>query len=384
MKVAEALIALSALRAGRAGVLCGDDRQLAPVVRGPLRRGRGLPLRLGLLAPRASTSARLPLRESRRMNRALVGVPARALLSRARLHVARRRHRACAAPPPPTTQDALLRDLFLRPERRGRPLHLRRACAPRPATPSRPRLVARLARLARAGAPRPARAASRYGDDRFAAEALAVLSPHRAQNSAILAELRASGCAPRRSPVVDTVERMQGNEREMILVSYGVADREYAEAEAEFLLDPNRFNVSVTRARAKLDRPGERGGARRAPRRRGGARRLDGPQGLPRPLPRPERASVRCRGPDGEAVDGAAALPRASPVRRSGPSTAARAPVTLPAPDARPSRFAPGPDCPAALAVPTPTSHGSAEADRPRDPPPARAPRRSGRRTSWR
>jgi hypothetical protein len=45
---------------------------------------------------------------------------------------------------------------------------------------------------------------------------------------------------------------MQGNEREMIVVSYGVADREYAEAEAEFLLDPNRFNVSITRARAKL------------------------------------------------------------------------------------------------------------------------------------
>jgi hypothetical protein len=44
----------------------------------------------------------------------------------------------------------------------------------------------------------------------------------------------------------------QGNEREVILVSYGVADREFAEAEADFLLDPHRFNVAVTRARSKL------------------------------------------------------------------------------------------------------------------------------------
>jgi hypothetical protein len=36
------------------------------------------------------------------------------------------------------------------------------------------------------------------------------------------------------------------------VVSYAVADREYAEREAEFLLNPNRFNVSITRPRAKL------------------------------------------------------------------------------------------------------------------------------------
>jgi superfamily I DNA and/or RNA helicase len=52
--------------------------------------------------------------------------------------------------------------------------------------------------------------------------------------------------------VVDTVERMQGNEREMVVVSYAVADGEYAEREAEFLLNPNRFNVSITRPRGKL------------------------------------------------------------------------------------------------------------------------------------
>jgi superfamily I DNA and/or RNA helicase len=38
----------------------------------------------------------------------------------------------------------------------------------------------------------------------------------------------------------------------VILVSYGVADEEYATAEAQFLLSRNRFNVAATRAERKL------------------------------------------------------------------------------------------------------------------------------------
>jgi superfamily I DNA and/or RNA helicase len=45
---------------------------------------------------------------------------------------------------------------------------------------------------------------------------------------------------------------LQGKERELILVSYGVADEEYAEAEASFLLSRNRFNVALTRAKKKV------------------------------------------------------------------------------------------------------------------------------------
>ena len=84
-------------------------------------------------------------------------------------------------------------------------------------------------------------------------DALAVLSPHRAQNSAIrqaLRELASASAQP--LPLVDTVEKLQGKERQVILVSYGVADEEYAAAEAEFLLSRNRFNVAATRAERKL------------------------------------------------------------------------------------------------------------------------------------
>jgi hypothetical protein len=112
-------------------------------------------------------------------------------------------------------------------------------------------LVGRIARLARAGMLDPA-TGERYTPEAFRSQALAVISPHRAQNSAILGELVAGGWPREELPVVDTVERMQGNERELILVSYAVADREYAEREAEFLLNPNRFNVSITRPRSRL------------------------------------------------------------------------------------------------------------------------------------
>jgi DNA replication ATP-dependent helicase Dna2 len=44
---------------------------------------------------------------------------------------------------------------------------------------------------------------------------------------------------------------MQGQEADAVLVSYGVADQEYAAMEAEFLYGRNRLNVAITRARCK-------------------------------------------------------------------------------------------------------------------------------------
>jgi superfamily I DNA and/or RNA helicase len=93
----------------------------------------------------------------------------------------------------------------------------------------------------------------RFTSEGFAHGGLAVLSPHRAQNSAIRQVLRQNGFGTddKPMPLVDTVEKLQGKEREVILVSYGVADAEYAMAEAEFLLSSNRFNVAITRAQKK-------------------------------------------------------------------------------------------------------------------------------------
>ncbi|HEU0302202.1 MAG TPA: AAA domain-containing protein, partial [Longimicrobium sp.] len=249
MKVPDALIALSSIRRGGRVILAGDDRQLPPILHGRYPREDTL---LGsAFAHFAERFGRFQLRESRRMNRALVRWPRRLFYPRfVSMDPGRRLLLAPDAVDLSDPLDALLWDAFLRPEdavvfcsHEGV-----RATARNAVEAS---LVARIARLARAGMIDPA-TGERYTAEAFRSHALAVISPHRAQNSAILGELVAGGWPRDELPVVDTVERMQGNERELVLVSYAVADREYAEREAEFLLNPNRFNVSITRPRSKL------------------------------------------------------------------------------------------------------------------------------------
>jgi hypothetical protein len=87
-------------------------------------------------------------------------------------------------------------------------------------------------------------------DEEFFRSGVFVVSPHRAQNRAIRRELRALRSWSAR-PFVDTVDKMQGQEAEAVIVSYGVADPEYALQEAEFIYSLNRLNVAVTRARTK-------------------------------------------------------------------------------------------------------------------------------------
>jgi superfamily I DNA and/or RNA helicase len=90
-----------------------------------------------------------------------------------------------------------------------------------------------------------------YADDAaFFRHGVFIVSPHHAQIRAIQEEL-----AARRSwqstPFVDTVDKVQGQEADAVLVSYGVADPEFALREAEFIYGLNRLNVAITRARAK-------------------------------------------------------------------------------------------------------------------------------------
>jgi hypothetical protein len=90
-----------------------------------------------------------------------------------------------------------------------------------------------------------------YADDAaFFKDGVFVVSPHRAQNRAIRRELdRLRQWTAR--PFVDTVDKMQGQEADAVVISYGVADPEYALREAEFIYSVNRLNVAITRARTK-------------------------------------------------------------------------------------------------------------------------------------
>ncbi|HEX2218272.1 MAG TPA: AAA domain-containing protein, partial [Gemmatimonadales bacterium] len=250
MKVSEALIALSAIRPGGQVVLCGDDKQLAPVIRGRYGARDGT-LFGSVFGHFAASFPKLALRESRRMNRALVQYPRELFYPGLVSMCPEERVRPAAGSAHLADEvDELLWEVFFRPEdavvfctysgyRAGA------------RNPFEAGLAARLARLARGGLLDP-QTGSPFSAGRFASHGLAVLSPHRAQNSAIYGELLAGGWPREELPVVDTAERMQGNERDMIVVSYAVADGEYAEREAEFLLNPNRFNVSITRPRGKL------------------------------------------------------------------------------------------------------------------------------------
>ena len=51
--------------------------------------------------------------------------------------------------------------------------------------------------------------------------------------------------------LIGTVERIQGQERDVIIYSLATSDPEKAKQRADFFFNPNRFNVAITRARKK-------------------------------------------------------------------------------------------------------------------------------------
>jgi DNA replication ATP-dependent helicase Dna2 len=85
-------------------------------------------------------------------------------------------------------------------------------------------------------------------------EDIGVVSPYRAQGRIIRNMLRNLIRDPDiyRAIVVDTVERMQGQEREVILVSLATSSPFFAAELADFFFQPQRLNVTITRPRTKL------------------------------------------------------------------------------------------------------------------------------------
>jgi hypothetical protein len=81
---------------------------------------------------------------------------------------------------------------------------------------------------------------------------LGIITPHRAQMSTIRNLLIEAGLPRDPPPFVDTVDRFQGQERDLIIASYSVADKDYVAKEAKFILESRRFNVTLTRARSKF------------------------------------------------------------------------------------------------------------------------------------
>ena len=90
-----------------------------------------------------------------------------------------------------------------------------------------------------------------------AAEGLGVVVPHRAQRAALQEAVPlltttdpVSGAVT--ASAVDTVERFQGGERTVILISATESDPAYLLASSKFLLDPRRLTVALSRAKQKM------------------------------------------------------------------------------------------------------------------------------------
>ena len=84
---------------------------------------------------------------------------------------------------------------------------------------------------------------------------LAVVVPFRRQAARIrmfLKTRRALQPQDLSDCVIDTVERMQGQERDVIIISMTASESGYVAAVLDFLLQPQRLNVAVTRARSKV------------------------------------------------------------------------------------------------------------------------------------
>jgi hypothetical protein len=93
-----------------------------------------------------------------------------------------------------------------------------------------------------------------FTDDTFFESGIGIVTPHKAQKALVVRKLMNVFPSANRDLVyaaVDTVERFQGGERNLIIVSYGVGDTDIIEGEEAFLLQLERTNVAISRAKAK-------------------------------------------------------------------------------------------------------------------------------------
>lgn len=80
--------------------------------------------------------------------------------------------------------------------------------------------------------------------DRDQSESFGIVTPHNAQRGLLTTEITNAD--------VDTVERYQGDERDIIAVSATAASHAFLNQESDFILNPNRLTVAMSRMRHKL------------------------------------------------------------------------------------------------------------------------------------
>ncbi|MEQ8189010.1 MAG: AAA domain-containing protein [Candidatus Eremiobacterota bacterium] len=256
LRVPESLLAISRLKAGGRLLIAGDDRQLPPIIKGYYPDpAPGEPLLHrsifeALKNPDIDKTLTCQLFENFRMNKTLCLYPAEKIYGE--------KYKSFNAAV--ETKKLLLTDnLYDNPfiETVLEPDYSLVLCITegiRTGSENREEaeLVAQIALALRerlimkdTGKPYPD---DREGDRLFWKEGLFIVSPHHVQIDAICEALENRGLT---EPFVGTVDKMQGQECDSVIVSYGVSDPELAISEDEFIYSLNRLNVSITRAKCK-------------------------------------------------------------------------------------------------------------------------------------
>jgi DNA replication ATP-dependent helicase Dna2 len=225
-------LALMAMRKGRRFVFIGDQRQLPPVMlsRSVLDKD-SMSIFAALTSRHAGHSVMLD--ETYRMNRWLTAWPSRTYYGDAlRCAGAGADRRLVLARVPPSFEavfDPEACGVFI-PTRdgRARTQNFRDA-----------ELVADLCAAAIEGGLPPCE--------------IGIVTPYRSHGRAVRnLLLHRLGQPAARQVVADTVERMQGQERELVILSLATGDEVFLQAVAEFFFQPQRLNVSITRPKTKL------------------------------------------------------------------------------------------------------------------------------------
>jgi DNA replication ATP-dependent helicase Dna2 len=88
---------------------------------------------------------------------------------------------------------------------------------------------------------------------------LAIVSPLKAHNELIRKKLQSllrgdktGKNVPMHSLFIDTVNRVQGQEREVVIYSLCSSSERYLLRNADLLYDPHRLNVAITRSKTRL------------------------------------------------------------------------------------------------------------------------------------
>lgn len=85
----------------------------------------------------------------------------------------------------------------------------------------------------------------------FLEGACGIISPHHEHINRLRTSISGELGLDRKEIFIGTVDKLQGKERKTVIVSYGVSEKEKITGESEFIFSRNRFNVSMTRGKAK-------------------------------------------------------------------------------------------------------------------------------------